>query len=46
MLLFKLLSPSTVTPPPPLPDYDVGFVNGLWTNTTAYPESGGLALCS
>lgn len=42
MLLFKLLSPM-VTPPQPIPDYDVGFVNGVWTNNSSYTESGGLA---
>lgn len=43
MLLFKLLNPSSSLPPTPTPpDYDVGFVNGVWTNNTSYPESGSL----
>lgn len=42
MLLFKLLNPASIQPPPPLPDYDAGFVNGIWTNNTTYSESGSL----
>ena len=44
MLLFKLLSTQTPVIPPVLPDYDVGFVDGVWTNNSTYTQSGSIPI--
>lgn len=40
MLMFKLLNPESS--PPPIPNYDVGFVGGVWTNNSQYTQKGSL----